>query len=264
MENESGSELMNSFVPMTIMHHRLAPKINSFFYKTFFLCLDVSTLENLNSALLSFQKFSPYSLRHKDYGFRDGSPIQSWLKKVIKAYDLKDHKVYLVTMPRLFGYGFNPVSFWLFFDDSMRVQSVIADVNNTFGENHCYLIRDKNEKSLVSNKHYDADKVFHVSPFMPVKGTYSFRFNVPKGFETDDLSMGFWIDYSIDGKKVLLTSMTGKIKPLTQWTLLKSLIHYPFMVMLVVGRIHYQALRLWVKGMHYYSKPKPPREGITE
>ena len=255
---------MNSFVPMTIMHHRLTPKVNRFFYKIFYLCLDVSSLENLNGLMLGFQKFRPYTLRHKDYGFQDGSPIHSWLNKVIKTYGLKDHKVYLITMPRVMGYGFNPISFWLFFDENSNLQSVIADVNNTFGENHHYLIQDKEGGKISPHKHYEAEKVFHVSPFMPVMGTYSFRFMVPINFEETNAPMGFWIDYAIDGEKVLLTSMTGKFKPLTQPRLLKSLIHYPFMAILVIVRIHYQALKLWMKGIRYYPKPQPPKENMTE
>jgi DUF1365 family protein len=251
-------------MPMTIMHHRLTPKVNRFFYKTFYLCLDVSSLEDLNSALLGFQKFRPYTLRHKDYGFQDGSSIHSWLNKMIKTYGLKDHKVYLITMPRVLGYGFNPISLWLFLDEDSTLQSVIADVNNTFGENHHYLIRDKEGEKLSPHKRYEAEKVFHVSPFMPVTGTYSFRFKVPQDFGKPNSSLGLWIDYGIDGKKVLLTSMTGSLKPLTQSRLLKSLIHYPFMAILVVGKIHYQALKLWMKGISYYHKPQPPEENITE
>lgn len=254
---------MNRFVPMTIMHHRLAPKVNRFFYKIFYLCIDVSSLENLNSFMLGFQKFRPYSLRHKDYGFRDRSSIRSWLNKVIKTYGLKNHKVYLITMPRILGYGFNPISFWLFLDEDSSLQAVIADVNNTFGENHQYLIRDR-KGNISSEKHYEAQKIFHVSPFMPVSGTYSFRFKVPEDFGRTNASIGFWIDYAIDCEKVLLTSMTGNLKPLTQRCLLKSLIDYPFMAILVMGRIHYQALKLWIKGMHYYPKPQPPKENITE
>ncbi len=259
---------MHKFLPITVMHHRLSPKVNRFFYKTFYLCIEVSLLENIRGPLLGFGKYRPYSLRHKDYGFRDGTSIHDWLIYVRKNYSLNDHKVYLVTMPRVFGYGFNPVSFWLFFDKHENLQSVIADVNNTFGENHHYLIRDKNGKSLSSKKHYEAEKVFHVSPFMPLEGTYSFRFNIPDDFSKTNESLlsplGFWIDYSIAGEKVLLTSMTGKIKPLNQKNLLKSLINYPFMAMLVILRIHYQALKLWIKGVAYRPKAELPKENITE
>lgn len=256
--------MTNSFVPLTVMHHRLTPKVNRFIYKIFYFCLDVSSLENLNNFLLGFQKFRPYTLRHKDYGFQDGSHIHSWLNTVIKTYGLKNHKVYLITMPRVWGYGFNPISFWLFFDEDSSLQSVIADVNNTFGETHHYLIRDKEDGKLSPHKHYEAEKVFHVSPFMPITGTYSFRFKVPEDFGKTNAPVGFWIDYAIDGEKVLLTSMTGNLKPLTQRCLLKSLIHYPFMAILVIGRIHYQALKLWMKGIRYYSKPHPPKESMTE
>ena len=257
---------MHKFFPITVMHHRLSPKVNRFFYKTFYLCFDLSRLNSIRGTLLGFEKCRPYSLRHKDFGFQDGSPIQDWLKAMIKAYGLKHHQVYLITMPRVFGYGFNPVSFWLFFDDYEGLHAVIADVNNTFGENHKYLIRDKDGINLSSDKHYEAEKVFHVSPFMPVKGTYSFRFCVPDNFLKADAksSMGFWIDYSIAGEKVLLTSMTGRINPLKQKNLIKSLIHYPFMTILVIGRIHYQAFKLWIRGIRYYSKPHPPKENVTE
>lgn len=259
---------MHKFCPVTIMHHRLTPKINTFFYKTFYLCLDVSLLEEIHGPFLGFERFRPYSLRNKDYGFRDGTPIQDWLRSIIKNYGLKDHKVYLITMPRVFGYGFNPVSFWLFFDEESSLKSVIADVNNTFGENHYYLIREKNGESLNPHKHYEAEKVLHVSPFMPLKGAYSFRFSVPENFSKTNAplrsSVGFWIDYSIEGEKILLTSMTGTLKPLKQKNLLKSLINYPFMAIVVIVRIHYQALKLWIKGIGYSPKAPLPKENITE
>jgi DUF1365 family protein len=257
---------MHKFLPVTVMHNRLTPKVNRFFYKTFYVCLDVSSLSDLKGPLLGFEKWRPYSLRHKDFGFQDGSPIQNWLEAMIKTYDLKHHKIYLITMPRVFGYGFNPISFWLFFDEEENLQSVIADVNNTFGENHKYLIRDKDGMKMTSDQHYEAEKVFHVSPFMPVDGNYRFRFCVPEDFSNapSRSSMGFWIDYIIDGNKILLTSMTGKLKPLNQKNLLKSFIHYPFMTILVMGRIHYQALKLWIKGIRYYPKAQLPKENMTE
>lgn len=258
--------MTHRFLPVTVTHHRLFPKVNRFFYKTFYVCLDVSSLTDLKGPLFGFEKCRPYSLRHKDFGFQDGSPIQDWLNTMIKNYDLKHHKIYLIAMPRVFGYGFNPVSFWLFFDNDESLHAVIADVNNTFGENHKYLIRDKDGMKITSDKHYEAEKVFHVSPFMPLEGTYSFRFGIPEDFLNDPSrsSMGFWIDYAIDGKKILLTSMTGKLKPLNQKFLLKSLINYPFMTILVIIRIHYQALKLWVKGIRSYPKAQLPKENITE
>jgi len=255
---------MDSFVPMTIMHHRLFPKVSRFFYKTFYLCLDVSSLINLNNILLGFEKLRPFSLRHTDYGFQDGSTIQSWLSKMIKTYGLSHDKVYLVTMPRVLGYGFNPISFWLFFDANSNLQAVIADVNNTFSENHQYLIRDKKGGNLSSKKDYETKKAFHVSPFMPIEGTYSFRFMVPEDMSQENASLGFWIDYSIDGQKMLLTSLNGKLKILSRRRLLKGLIAYPFMTFLVIWRIHYQAFKLWMKGITYYPKPKPLKEKITE
>jgi DUF1365 family protein len=248
------------------MHHRLYPKVNRFSYKTFYLCFDLSFLDNIKGPLLGLEKYRPYSLRHKDFGFRNGSPIHDWLGSMIKTYDLKNHKVYLITMPRVFGYGFNPVSFWLFFDDDESLHAVIADVNNTFGENHKYLIRDKAGKHLDRDKDYEAEKVFHVSPFMPVKGTYKFRFHVPDDFLKNNTgaSVGFWIDYVIDEKKILLTSMTGKLTSLNQKNLLKSLVHFPLMTILVIVRIHYQAFILWMKGVNYYRKPHPLKEETTE
>jgi uncharacterized protein len=255
---------MNKLFPVTIMHHRLAPKIHRFFYKTFYLCLDVSHLEQLNSPLLGFERYRPYTLRNKDYGFKGEDCVKSWLQFVINTHNLSHHKVYLITMPRVLGYGFNPISFWLFFDENYSLKSVIADVNNTFGENHQYLIRDSAQKPLESKKYYEAEKVFHVSPFFSVEGTYRFRFLIPENWEADQKNLGFWIDYMIDGHEVLLTSMTGSLKPLTQYRLLKFLIIYPFMTILVVGRIHYQAFKLWIKGLKYYPKPSPPKEKITE
>lgn len=175
------------------------------------------------------------------FNFRDG-------------HDYDD--VVFQTIPRMFGYAFNPVSFWYFYSQTKLV-AVLCEVNNTFGERHYYWLNEKDQSSLL-NIWMQAEKQFHVSPFFDVKGLYQFKFIQNEG------RVEAHIKYqNYEGKNLLLTWIKGSLKPLETVSLLQILLRYGWMTPLVVFRIHYQAVKLWFKKVQFFSLPKAPQDVVT-
>lgn len=225
------------------MHKRLLPKVNQFVYGVYYLAVPLSKIEEL-------KLLSPFvSFKSKGHGARDGSDLRSWIDAILQQYDVQEiEKVVLVAMPRIFGYAFNPVSFWLCLDKAGKLRAVLAEVNNTFGETHSYLCVNEGAE-IAPTDVFGGEKLFHVSPFLPREGSYQFRFD----YKPDKL--GIWIDYYQNGQRVLITNLVGKFSPLTRPNLLKAFFRYPLVTFKVIALIHYQALKLVSKGIKYICKP---------
>lgn len=246
------------------MHHRLIPKRNRFVYKSYNLLMKVSELPKLNSWLIAYNKPRIFSVYNKDYGNHSVDPIQNWLQEMQQQFQLPIDDVYLMTMPRLLGYYFNPVSFWFFKNSKDELIAVIAEVNNTFGENHHYLICHPSLLPMTNTTYYFAKKIFHVSPFLPVAGHYEFRFHIPQFFKDKVEKIGVWITYFENDKKTLLTSITGKVTPLQTADLLRGLLRHFILPLKVVFLIHYQAVKLFLKRVPFYKKPPPPKQRLSK
>lgn len=234
-----------------VMHKRLFPKENTFVYNLYYLALPLPA-PKIKRTFLSFDP--------TDLGFRDGSDPGTFARKVLSTYGLegKIYNIILVTMPKVFGYIFNPVSFYFCFDDKKNLLAVIAEVHNTFGEQHTYFCANSDYSSIDEAQWLEAAKLFHVSPFLPREGTYHFRFS----FKESDL--GIWIDY-YDSKnnKQLMTSLTGNLLPLEESSLNKAFWTYPFLTIKVTLMIHLQALKLFCKKISYFTKPKQHIEKLS-
>ena len=161
--------------------------------------------------------------------------------------------------PRMLGYVFNPVSFWYCHDRAGDLVAVLAEVNNTFGERHNYLVAHADGRPIRAGETLDARKVFHVSPFMAVQGHYRFRFHARPG----DPRILARIDHADAGGDLLHTAISGRVLPLTAPRLARAFFGYPWMTLGVMARIHWQALRLWLKRVPFFSKPQPPFEETT-
>ena len=160
--------------------------------------------------------------------------------------------------PRILGYVFNPVSFWFCVDENENLIAVLAEVNNTFGENHNYLVFNKDHSPILDSQWFKAKKEFHVSPFLPVKGNYQFRFIF------NEKNCAAWVDYSIEEtKKHLLTSVIAENKTFCDASLLKAFFAIPLMTFKVVFLIHWQALKIISKKIKYIKKPKKFDHNIT-
>lgn len=240
-----------------VMHERLAPAQNRFTYRTAYLSLPLSQLDEIAVPLLGIDRPALFSFRSEDHGPRNGEPLLPWIRDLLARHGLAAvtaGEVVLQTMPRQFGYVFNPVSFWFCHDGEGKLRAVLAEVSNTFGEHHNYLVHHPDHRPIVNGDELRARKVFHVSPFFDLAGHYRFIFG-----QREDLNF-VTINYWADGALRLATRVGGRGEPLTAGAMRKWALSFPFMTLGVVARIHWQALRLWFKRVRFNRKPALPLE----
>lgn len=238
-----------------VMHRRMQPLRRAFHYRTFSLCFDLADSAEVQSALSGF---SPLRFLPQDHGARDGSPLLPWIQQIFAEHQVVAARVVLVAYPRLWGYVFNPVSFWLGLDAEGQILGVLAEVNNTFGEHHSYLIVHPDRHSIAADDWLVARKVFHVSPFFPVEGQYRFRFRLEgEKFQAD-------IHYLDDqGQVQLITQTAGRRSTLNRSAVWRAVLRQPMMTFAVVFFIHWQAIKLWRAGISFHKKPLPPHQEIS-
>ncbi len=230
-----------------VMHRRLRPVVNDFTYPVFYVQLPVRDPEAAKCALFSIDSRNLLSFYSKDHGPRDGSPLLPWIENLLVEHGLpNDGDIVLQTFPRVLGFVFNPVSFWFCHDRSGRLIAILAEVNNTFGGSHSYLLHRRGVP-LVDGEEMRADKLFHVSPFNKVEGGYRFRFHVERSVQLCR------IDYDDAEGELLLTSISGKPQPWSSMAILKAFLRMPFLTLGVIARIHWQALKLWLKGVPFHG-----------
>ena len=241
-----------------VMHRRLRPVPNAFVYPVFFCQLPLARLDQARNAVFSIDRFNLLGISTRDHGARDGSPLLPWIRALLARHGVvADGEVVLQCFPRVLGYVFNPVSFWFCHDRDGHLRAVLAEVSNTFGERHNYLLHRDDHGVLRDGETLSARKVFHVSPFCTVEGEYRFRFH----FGADRQLAR--IDYD-DGRGDLLhTAISGRLHDWRPATLLLTLLRMPFMTARVVLRIHWQALKLWRRRVPWVPKPATPSQETT-
>ena len=242
-----------------VLHARLRPRRNVFRYKVFFLRFPLSELQSLGNALFSINRWNLFSFHFQDHGARDGSHPEIWIRGLLAKEGLSevDGEIWLQAFPRMLGYVFNPVTFWLCHDKGGALRVVLCEVNNTFGEHHHYLLAHPDRRPILDSDTMKVLKAFHVSPFCDVAGEYRFKFNV------DEAATLIRIDYDDPEGKLLLTAISGKGSEYGAAALMRAFVQYPWMTLGVVLRIHLQALRLWMKGVPWSGKPLPPAQELT-
>ncbi|MET0858836.1 MAG: DUF1365 domain-containing protein [Telluria sp.] len=246
-----------------VRHKRVRPVANAFAYRAYYLRLPLRAMGSASPscALFSRNRFNLLSFHDADHG--DGStPLTAWIDALLAREGVldADGEVWLQAMPRVLGYVFNPVSFWFCHRADGRLRAVLCDVRNTFGERHFYLL--DNGADLANGAEITARKVFHVSPFFAVEGSYRFRFmRSPRGGAEATLAR---IDHEdAAGALLLQTSVSGSGAPITGARVAIAFFTYPLMTFGVVARIHIQALRLWFKRVPFHSQPAPPQNKVT-
>lgn len=249
-----------------VIHQRSTPK-NHFNYSVFYLRIPMRT-RRLEPHLLKRHgigdnRFSWISFFDKDHGAQEPDSL-AWVEKIIGQSNLPptDGEIWLHTFPRVLGYVFNPVSFWFCHNLSGKLVAIIAEVNNTFGERHSYVLNPPNQYEIFWGENLSAEKVFHVSPFFNVEGNYLFRFMRQLNNSSAPRQVSR-IEYFEKGVQVLMTSVSGTEFPLDWKSKFKAIASFPFLTFGVITKIHWQALKLWLKGAHFYKKPKPPSIQIT-
>jgi DUF1365 family protein len=234
-----------------VMHKRLFPKINGFTYRVYYLALPLPA-PPLPSLVQRFPA--------DDLGYRDGRAPEIWAREVLAQYGFAStvRHILLITMPRVLGYVFNPVSFYLCFDEENHLRAVINEVHNTFGEQHSYLCAHADKRPITAEDWLEAEKVFHVSPFLERSGHYRFRFDV------QHTALGIWIDYyDKEHNKQLITALTGQLSPLTRGALIGAFWAHPLITLKSIALIHWQAIRLMKKGVRYLRKPESLPQKLT-
>ncbi|GAA4022641.1 DUF1365 domain-containing protein [Actimicrobium antarcticum] len=244
-----------------VLHSRLRPVANDFGYGVYYLRLPLRTLggDDFGPRLFSRNRFNLLSFHDSDHG--DGKQaLLPWIDQLLQAEGIDDAtgEVWLQAFPRVLGYVFNPVSFWFCHRPDGALRAILCEVRNTFGEKHCYLL--DTGAAMPYGIELTARKVFHVSPFCATEGAYRFRF-MRTARKTEHTVAR--IDHDDASGPLLLTSISGVAAPLTDRTVLRAFSGYPLMTFGVVARIHWQALKLFIKRVPFFSKPVPPSQELT-
>jgi DUF1365 family protein len=238
-----------------VRHKRLRPAVHAFAYATYFLMLPMRSLRAQGNGALVRNRFGLVSFHDADHG--DGrEDALAWLDELLHSEGVHDAtgEAWLQTYPRVLGYVFKPVSFWHCHRADGALAAVVAEVNNTFGERHCYLL---DGPGLAYGRELHARKVFHVSPFCAVQGRYRFRF-----MRTADRVVAR-VDHDDNEGALLQTSVSGHLAPLTSASARAAFFGMPLMSFGVIARIHWQAIRLLAKRVPFFKKPEPPAALIS-
>lgn len=241
-----------------VFHKRCSPTIHQFTHEIFYLVLNLKL--KLKRKLFSIDAFNIFSLFWDDYGFNKLDDPEAYVYNILD--DLKFNRklvtnIMLMTMPKILGYSFNPISFWLCFDNNNQLIAVLAEVNNTFNERHAYLCFNQDGSKIDSKSWIVRPKVFHVSPFCEIKGYYNFRFDISQHRINID------INYYIDDQLLIATNIKGLRTELTDGKLIKYFFKYFMIGFKVIFLIHYHAFRLWLKKVPYFKKPIKINKNVT-
>ena len=241
----------------TVIHKRFKPKVHFFKYKVFSLLIDLSELDFLdkNISFFSYNKFNLISFFDKDHGERDGTSLVEWVKKNLNENKINHEniKIKLLCYPRILGYVFNPLSIFYVYNNKDELISILYEVKNTFGEQHTYIFKIENNNLLQHN----CEKKFHVSPFIEMNCNYFFRILKP----SEKISV--IIDQYQFNEKILYASQDGTRTDFTSSQLIKSYIKHPLMTFKIISAIHFEAFKLWVKGIKFIKKKFKIKNNIT-
>lgn len=233
-----------------VSHWRFGELRHVLRYRIAYLLIDLDRLEEARSLspLLGIGRGGVLSFQPKDHGDGTGRDLASWVRTFLKTQGVEQpaERIELLTLPRMFGYVFNPVSVYLIRDGQARLHHVIYEVANTFGERHFYVCPVSAADGERVCRH-SAEKAFYVSPFFHKTGAYEFQLQPPG--ETVQLTMR----YSADDRNGLGATLSGKARPVTTGSVLGLLLKYPLMTLGVTLGIHWEALKLVLKGAKYHT-----------
>ena len=251
--------IKNSYIYSgNVVHKRFKPKIHSFKYKVFSLLIDLSELELLdkNLKIFSYNKFNIVSFYDRDHGARDGSSIKEWVIDNLKKNNIDNENIQikLLCYPRIFGYVFNPLSVFYIYDNNSNLISVLYEVKNTFGEQHTYIFKTDIDQNLIQ---HTCKKKFHVSPFIEMNCTYFFRLLKP------GKKISVIIDQNDKDGKILYASQDGVRSEISNANFVKSYLKHPLMTFKIILAIHFEAFKLWSKGIKFIKKTLKIKNNIT-
>ncbi len=234
-----------------VMHERLRPHRHAFVYPVFFLRINLKFWKELDQFWLGIDRWAPLALYRCDMGPRDGSDLMVWARQLWSSHGIEiQGDIHLQTFPRVWGYAFVPVSFFYGYDDQGLLRSVIADVNNTFGQHCHYIVADAEGRPLTEQSQLRVEKTMHVSPFFKVEGHYEFH------IREKDSSSWMGINYGDGAGCLIKTAIAGQRQPLSAGSLRLAWMKQPLLTLGITARILGQACRLWAQGLTFYSLNK--------
>jgi hypothetical protein len=239
-----------------VMHHRIKPVRHRFVYRVFSLLLDLDRLAELDRDLrvFSVNRANLVSFFERDHGARDGSPLRPWVDARLREHGLEAAaRVCLLCFPRLLGYVFNPLSVYYCFGRSGGLDAIIYEVKNRCGEQHAYVLPVACAAEPGRPVRHGCAKRFYVSPLIEMAARYRFKLAPPGERLT------LVIQEEVAQSTSMVATLTGRRRPLTDRQLLRAVLRLPLMTLKVVVAIHYEALRLWLKGA-----PPQPRAGAHQ
>ena len=243
----------------TVSHHRFRPVSHRLRYRMFWLLVDLDEIGALARRLMWFShnRFNLISFFDTDHGTGERIPLRAYVERALIQAGIEPDggAIRLFCTPRIFGYGFNPLSVFFCHRQNGDLAAILYEVHNTFGERHSYLFPIA-EGSRIPLRH-DAAKQFYVSPFMDMKMRYAFRVSPP----------GDRIAVAIKGTDetgpIIAAALGAKGRPLTDGALFRELLTHLLLTLKVISAIHWHALRLWKKGMKIRPRPPKPDSPIT-
>jgi uncharacterized protein len=248
-----------------VRHARRRPAMHRFAYRVFFLRLPLRTLAAQPPAWrwLKFNRPAIFAINDADHG--DGRPLLDWIDGLLRGagIDDADGEIWLHTFPRVAGYVFNPVSFWIAHRADGALRAIVCEVNNTFGERHAYLLAHPDGRTLTWGEELTATKALHVSPFCSMQGQYRFRLMLAPARDAHPARFVARIDYDDEQGPLLETSISGELGALTDRALARAFLAFPLFTLGVIARIHWQAAKLWFKRVPYFTQPADPAQSLN-
>jgi uncharacterized protein len=240
----------------SVMHARMKPKTHRFTYKVYSLLVDVDRLDAAHrlSRFFSIGRLNLLSFRPDDHGDGGKRPLGDHVRDLLAKAGLAERpeRIMLMCYPRVLGFTFNPISIYFAYDAAERLIGLVYEVRNTFGEMHTYVAPLLDGELSEAGVRQERNKLFYVSPFMDMPMRYRFRIRPP----ADDIAIRI-LETDADGP-ILAATFVGKRTELTTWSALAAFFRVPLMTAKVVGGIHYEAMKLWFKGIRFVARPAPP------
>jgi DUF1365 family protein len=243
----------------TVMHRRLRPRVHELSYRLFWVLIDLDEAPQLSnaSALFSHNRVNLVSFHDRDHGDGSGDPLRPQIERLLadNGIGFDGGPIHLFCMPRVLGYGFNPISVYFCYWKRGALAAIVYEVHNTFGERHSYVF---DAGDTASPAVHGCAKRFHVSPFMDMAMRYEFRTHV----SPERIALA--IKGSDAGGTIIHASLAGTAAPFSTRELIRGLLVYPLCTVKVMGAIHWHALLLWMKKVQIWRKPDPPTAASTK
>lgn len=239
-----------------VTHSRRRPRAHRLAYRIFMLLIDLDELESLDRRLRFFSagRFNLTGLRPRHHGDGSSRALQTQVEAHLEAAGLgRGGPIWMLAMPAILGHGFNPLTVYFCHDADGVLSAILYEVNNTFGERHSYLIPAGRAEVVRQS----CDKRFYVSPFMDMALTYRFRVRVP------DAALQVLVDVDDADGPLMATGFTAVRRQLTDRALVSAWLRHPWMTVGVLAAIHWEALKIWLKGERLRPRPRGPDRPVT-